>query len=131
MSLSQPHVLVIDDNLANIELTRFLLEQDGMHVDVATDSTEVAERLGMAKPDLILMDIQMPDRDGLSMTRELKADVATRDIVIVAFTAYAMTGDARRLMAAGCDGYISKPVDVKTFASTVRGHLKCVEDRMG
>lgn len=129
MSLSQPRVLVIDDNWANLELARFLLEEDGMRVDVATDSTEVAERLGTVKPDLILMDIQMPDRDGLSMTRELKADVATRDIVIVAFTAYAMTGDARRMLAAGCDGYISKPVDVKTFASTVRSHLKCVEDR--
>ncbi|HET8871999.1 MAG TPA: response regulator [Aquabacterium sp.] len=129
MSPNQPHVLVIDDNVANLELARFLLEEDGMCVDVATDPTEVAERLGAQKPDLILMDIQMPGRDGLSITRELKSLTSTRDIVIVAFTAYAMTGDASKLLAAGCDAYISKPVDVKTFASTVRSHLRGIEER--
>lgn len=124
MSLTQPHVLVIDDNQASLELARFLLEADGMRVEVALDVGQVAERLGVSKPDLILMDIQLPGRDGLSLTRELKANAATRGIVIVAFTAYAMTGDESKMLASGCDGYISKPVDVSTFASIVRSHLK-------
>lgn len=123
MSARRPHVLVIDDNLPNLELARILLDTDGMHVEVASHAGEAAMLLGASKPDLILMDIQLPGRDGLSLTRELKADAATRDIVIVAFTAYAMTGDEPKLLAAGCDGYISKPVDVTTFAAIVRSHL--------
>lgn len=70
------------------------------------------------------MDVQLPDIDGLSVTRRLKADPATRDIVIVAFTAYAMKGDEIRMLAAGCDGYLSKPIVVATFADAVRGWLQ-------
>jgi len=75
------------------------------------------------EPDLILMDIQMPGMDGLELTRLLKADARTRPIVIVAFTAYAMKGDEAKFRAAGCDGYLSKPIDVATFAEQVRAYL--------
>jgi len=75
-------------------------------------------------PDLVLMDIQMPGMDGLALTRRLKADAATRHIVIVAFTAYAMKGDELKMRAAGCDGYLSKPIDVASFGQHIRGYLE-------
>ena len=74
-------------------------------------------------PDVILMDIQMPDVDGLEAVRRLRADPATREVVVIAFTAYAMKGDEQKLLAAGCDGYIAKPIDVGSFGQTVRAHM--------
>ncbi len=116
-------VLVVDDNLINNELVRFVLEAGGFEVDVAVDAARALELLAVQPPDLVLMDIQMPGMSGLELTRRLKSDAATRPIPVVAFTAYAMKGDEARLRDAGCDGYISKPIDVATFAQSVRRHL--------
>lgn len=119
----RPRVLVVDDNLINNELVRFVLEAGGLEVDVAVDAARALETLAVQPPDLVLMDIQMPGMSGLELTRRLKADSATRRIPVVAFTAYAMKGDEARLRDAGCDGYISKPIDVATFAQSVKRHL--------
>jgi CheY-like chemotaxis protein len=118
--LSLSRVLVVDDNEFNLELARFVLEADGLAVAAASGAEQALERIPVFQPELILMDIQMPGVDGLELTRRLKADMATREIVVIAFTAYAMKGDQARMLAAGCDGYLSKPIDVALFAAQVR-----------
>jgi CheY-like chemotaxis protein len=116
-------VLLVDDNAINVDLVSFLLDAAGLKVESVQDPRLALEHIGRSRPDLILMDIQMPGIDGLELTRRLKDDPATRDIVVVAFTAYAMKGDEARLLAAGCDAYVAKPIDVSSFARTVRSHL--------
>jgi CheY-like chemotaxis protein len=122
-----PRVLVVDDHALNIELVRFLLEADGWAVEGAADALQAQRRLREFQPDLILMDIQLPGLDGLELTRRLKADAATRHIVVVAFTAYAMKGDEAKMLAAGCDGYLSKPIEVARFTEQVRAFLRNAE----
>ena len=122
--MNAPRVLIVDDNTMNVELVTFVLSADGFVVEAALDAAQALARLAAFAPDLILMDIQLPGMDGVTLTRRLKADPATRHIAIVAFTAYAMKGDEARLRAAGCDGYLSKPLDVATFAANVRGHIE-------
>jgi CheY-like chemotaxis protein len=112
-------VLIVDDNQPNIELAQFLLEDAGFVVDTASDAEQALAHIAGARPDLILMDIQLPGMDGLHLTSRLKADPATIDIPTVAFTAFAMKGDEEKMRAAGCDGYIAKPVDVEQFAGQV------------
>lgn len=121
-------LLVVDDHPLNIELVRFVLEADGFVVESAADALQALDRIPGFAPDLILMDVQLPGMDGLELTRRLKADPATRAIVIVAFTAYAMKGDAERMRAAGCDGYVSKPIDVSRFAAQLRQTLALARD---
>jgi CheY-like chemotaxis protein len=116
-------VLIIDDNPLNVELAEFLLTADGFEVDTAADAPAALELLARHRPDVILMDVQLPGQDGLALTRRLKGDPATRGIAVIAFTAYAMKGDEAKMLAAGCDGYLSKPIDVSSFAASVRGHL--------
>ena len=123
MATRQARVMVVDDHVLNVELVRFILDAEGWAVALAGDAQQALALLPGFAPDLILMDIQMPGIDGLALTRQLKADPATSHIVIVAFTAYAMKGDEARMMAAGCDGYISKPIEVATFAAQVRALL--------
>ena len=123
MNIETPRVLVVDDNPLNVELARAVLAADGFDVRSAQDAVGAAVCIGQFAPHLILMDIQMPDMDGLAFTRQLKADAATRHIVVLAFTAHAMKGDEARMLQAGCDGYLSKPIHIKTFAATVRAHL--------
>ena len=118
-----PRVLVVDDNPLNIELARAVLAADGFEVDAAADATEAAQRIRHFRPALVLMDIQLPGVDGLTLTRQIKADPATRSIVVLAFTAYAMKGDEAKMLQAGCDGYLSKPIDVGSFAAEVRARL--------
>ncbi|MEP7295060.1 MAG: response regulator [Burkholderiales bacterium] len=122
-SASPARVLVVDDNAINIDLVRFVLQADGLVVDAAADAAAALQLIEQACPDAILMDIQMPGMDGLEFTRLLKADPRRRHITIIAFTAYAMKGDEQKMRDAGCDGYISKPIDVKTFAADVRSFL--------
>lgn len=120
---SAPLVLVVEDNEVNQLLTAAVLERDGFAVELARTSSEAMERLRLHKPDMILMDVQLPGMDGLSFTRKLKADPATARITIVAVTAHAMAGDREQTLAAGCAGYISKPIDTRTFGSQVREFL--------
>ena len=121
--MSRFRVLIVDDNRLNAELAEFVLENGDFLVDLAVDAEHALASIPEFRPDLILMDIQMPRMDGLALTRRLKDDPSTRHIVIIAFTAYAMKGDESRMLQAGCDGYVSKPIAVATFASTIRGFL--------
>ena len=122
--MTTPRILIVDDNAMNDELVKFVLEADSVDVDSAADASEALARIPVFQPELILMDMQMPGMDGLELTRLLKADPATNGIVIVAFTAYAMQGDEAKMRVAGCDGYLSKPIDVATFAARVRSMLR-------
>jgi two-component system cell cycle response regulator DivK len=116
-------VLVVEDNPANMTLATFLLKSAGYVVLNATDA-EIGLALARAEqPDLILMDIQLPGMDGLEATGVLKRDEATRDIPVIALTALAMKGDEERIRAAGCDGYIAKPLAYREFLATVSMHL--------
>ena len=112
--------LVVDDNAINLELAAFVLRAQGFAVECACSAVEAVARTGTFRPDVILMDIQMPDVDGLEAVRRLRGDPATRGVVVIAFTAYAMKGDEQKLRAAGCDGYIAKPIDIASFGQTVR-----------
>ena len=116
-------ILVVDDNDAGLLLVTSVLKFDGFQVDSAGSAPEVLERLSVRLPDLILMDVQLPGQDGLSLTRELKADPVTAGIPIVALTANAMAGDRERALDAGCIGYISKPIDTRTFAEEIQRFL--------
>ena len=115
-----PRVLVVDDSELNIEIATHLLGKAGMQVATALDGGGVLAQVAAFAPDLVLMDIQLPGLDGLALTQQLRAQPATRSLVIVAFTAYAMKGDREKFLAGGCDGYISKPIDVETFVDEVR-----------
>jgi two-component system cell cycle response regulator DivK len=121
--MSAARILVVDDNPLNIELVNFVLGSAGFACEVVTDATQVLAVVAACQPELILMDIQMPNTDGLQLTQQIKADPATRHIIIVAFTAYAMKGDEVKMRAAGCDGYVSKPINVATFADQIRSYL--------
>ena len=116
-------ILVVDDNDAGLELVRFVLEIEGFRVETAGSSAEVLRRLKTHTPDLILMDVQLPGQDGLSLTRQLKADPATVQIPIVALTAHAMDGDREQALAAGCSGYVTKPINTRTFGDEVKEFL--------
>lgn len=117
-------ILIIDDNAMNLKLTRVLLSSLGYDVHTATNAEEALATLATVRPRLILMDLQLPGIDGLELTRRLKADPATRDICIVALTAYAMKGDEQRARAAGCDGYITKPIDTRILPGVVAAYLQ-------
>lgn len=112
-------VLVIEDTPANMKLVSMLLERAGYRVLQAQDAVAGIALAQEQRPDLILMDIQLPGMDGLEATRLLKADAATRQIKVVALTAFAMKGDEQRMLLAGCDGYIAKPIQYKEFLAEV------------
>ncbi|HYX21622.1 MAG TPA: response regulator [Thermoanaerobaculia bacterium] len=116
-------ILIVDDNPVNLKLARVLLTADGYEVRTATAAEEALDILKDFRPRLILMDVQLPGMDGLELTRRLKADPRMREVVIVALTAYAMKGDEERALAAGCDGYIGKPIDTRRLAAQVAGLL--------
>ena len=116
-------ILIIEDNADNMELAVFLLESAGHTVLSAVDAEA---GLAMARehlPRIILMDIQLPGMDGLEATALLKLDAKTRAIPVIALSALAMKGDEERILAAGCDGYIAKPMGVQKFLSTIAGLL--------
>ena len=121
--MSRGTILVVDDHPTNLKLCKVMLSVDGYEVHTAADAEEALVLLGTVHPGLILMDLQLPGLDGLELTRRLKADPATRDIVIVALTAYAMKGDEQKALDAGCDGYLAKPIDTRLLAATVAKYL--------
>jgi len=116
-------ILVVDDNLTNLKLARVLLTGEGYEVRVATGSTEAIELLKSFSPALILMDLQLPEMDGLELTKLLKKDPTLERVPIVALTANAMKGDEERALEAGCDGYITKPIELDTFGRRVAEYL--------
>jgi CheY-like chemotaxis protein len=117
-------VLIVDDNPVNLRLTEVVLKGARHEVHTARDAESALEAIASIRPGLILMDIQLPGMDGLELTRRLRADPDTRDIVIVATSAYAMASDKRKAREAGCDGYIVKPIDVRTLPETVSVYLR-------
>ena len=119
----EPWILLVEDNEANRMLACAVLERDGLSVRWAGSAQAARKLLSAGRPALVLMDIQLPGMDGLSFTRELKADPATSTIPVVAVTAHAMEADRELAIAAGCDGYIFKPIDVRTFGALVRGYM--------
>ena len=112
-------VLIVEDNAANMTLAIFLLESAGHTVISATDAEAGLTLARAEQPRLILMDIQLPGMDGLEATVLLKQDDATRGIPVIALTALAMKGDEERIRAAGCDGYIAKPLAYKDFLAVI------------
>ena len=119
-------ILVVEDNDMNMQLVEFLLEEGGYDIVKATSGEEALALTRDANggaPDLILMDIHLPGMDGLSVIRAMKEDARTARIPILALTAHAMRGDRDRFLEAGCDGYISKPIDVKTFVASIERYL--------
>jgi len=117
-------ILVVDDNGTNRKLVSDVLGFDGYRILQAGDAEAAQEIIRSTPPDLILMDIALPGMDGLTLTRMLKASETTRHIVIVALTAFAMKGDDARAREAGCDGYITKPIDTRTLPDSVDGYLR-------
>jgi len=116
-------VLIIEDHPANMKLATFLLKNAGHEVLAAVDAETGLTMARAEQPDLILMDIQLPGMDGLEATRQLKQDASTRAIPVIALTALAMKGDEERIRAAGCDGYIAKPMRYQAFLATVAAQL--------
>jgi CheY-like chemotaxis protein len=117
-------VLVIEDNPLNLELVRDILTNAGYDVLEAADGVAGVEIALVEKPDLVLMDLQLPGMDGLEATRRLRSDPALRKTAIVALTAHAMRGEEERAIAAGCDGFITKPIRVREFAGLVATYLR-------
>ncbi len=116
-------VLVVDDNPTNLKLACDLLEMGGYEVVRAADAEQARTVLGDSAIDIILMDIELPGTDGLTLTRVLKADERTKEIPIVALTAFAMKGDDQKAFEAGCVGYIAKPIDTRQFCAQVAKYL--------
>jgi two-component system cell cycle response regulator DivK len=118
-----PRVLVVEDNPVNLELVAALIEREG-YVALLADTADLGLRLAATeRPDLIVMDIQLPGMSGYDATRRLKADPATTRIPVMALTAHAMRGDEAQARAAGFDAFLSKPIDTRIFLETVRRFL--------
>ena len=119
-------ILIVDDNPTNLKLVCQVLEYEDCEIVTAPDAEAAQEVVKSQPPDLILMDIALPGMDGLTLTRILKSDARTRHIAIVALTAFAMKGDDLKAREAGCDGYITKPIDTRTLAGQV---AECLHKR--
>jgi len=117
-------ILIVDDNPTNLKLVAYLMTANGYQVTTALDAEAALAAIRREAPRLILMDVQLPGMDGLELTRRLKADPATHDIIVVAVTAYAMKGDQDRALAAGCDDYVAKPIDTRTLPDAIARHLR-------
>jgi two-component system cell cycle response regulator DivK len=120
-------VLVIEDNEQNLYLVTFILEKHGYEVLAAQDGKEGIDMAVSVKPDLILLDIQLPVMDGYAVARQLRTNADLSRIPIVAVTSYAMTGDREKTIEAGCNGYIEKPINPDTFMRQVEEHLAAME----
>jgi len=116
-------ILVIEDNERNMYLVTFILEKSGYQVIQARDGQAGIALARQFKPDLILLDIQLPVMDGYAVARELVQNGELRDVPIVAVTSYAMVGDRERVLAAGCVGYIEKPINPATFVAEIEQYL--------
>lgn len=116
-------ILIVDDNPQNLKLARVILVGAGYEVRTAEDAEGALEVLRTFRPLVILMDLQLPGMDGLELTRRLKVEPASAHIAIIALTAYAMKGDEERALAAGCDGYITKPISIDHLVQTVAAQV--------
>ena len=117
-------ILIVEDNPLSMRLAQFVLERRGFQVRMAANGAECLAELGRELPDLILMDIQLPGEDGLAITNKIRTDSRTAQLIIVAVTVHAMLGDRERILAAGCDGYISKPIQATNLAHELERYVK-------
>jgi CheY-like chemotaxis protein len=115
--------MIVDDNAANLKLAGDLLEFEGFEVYRCIDAESALKDLSHRQPNLILMDLALPGIDGLQLTRKLKSEEGTSKIKIIALTASAMKGDKERILSAGCDGYIAKPIDTRKFKEQILEYL--------
>ena len=122
--MSTARILVIDDNPINLKLVCDVLECEGYEILKTVDAEEAERIIEHHRPELVLVDIALPGMDGLTLTRRLKAEEKTKDLVIVALTAFAMMGDEQKARDAGCDGYITKPIDTRALPALVAGYLQ-------
>lgn len=122
--MSNESILVVDDAPVNLKLADLILRKEGFQVYAVADAEEALRLLRTVHPTLMLVDIQLPGMDGLELTRRVKQEASTSDIIVVALTACAMKGDEERATAAGCDGYITKPINTNTFGRRIREYLK-------
>jgi CheY-like chemotaxis protein len=116
-------ILVVEDNETNLYLIRFILEKSGYEVIEAREGSVGVELAVKENPDLILMDVQLPDINGLEATKRIRASEADGDIPIIALTSFAMAGDKEKALAAGCTGYIEKPINPETFIAEIEKYL--------
>ena len=121
---SSPKILVVEDNQDNREMVVKVLKFNGYQVVEADDGEEAIEKAKAEHPDLILLDIFLPKMDGYEVTRRLKGDTSLKNIPIIALTAHAMKGSMEEALAAGCDGYIPKPIDVRELSKQIQRFLK-------
>ena len=112
-------ILIVEDNVDNYELVRFLLERAGHDTRWARGGREAIQMSKQEKPDLIIMDLSLPEMDGWTATERIKTDVETNHIPIAALTAHTLPGDRKRALDAGCDGFLSKPINIALFNETV------------
>ncbi len=117
-------ILIIEDNEQNLYLATYLLKKNGCKIITAKDGFEAIEKAKMEKPDLILMDMQLPEMDGFEATRRIKSIPGISSIPIVAVTSYAMVGDKEKALAAGCAGYIEKPFMPETFVPEIEKYFR-------
>jgi CheY-like chemotaxis protein len=121
--MAREPILIVDDNAHNLKLVRVILAAEQYEVKTAADAEQALMILESFAPQLILMDLQLPGMDGLELTRQLRTDPSRRQIIIIALTAYAMKGDEERALSAGCDGYMSKPIEIDALIKMVAAQL--------
>ena len=121
--MTKARILIVEDNMDNYELVRYVLEREGYDVFLAVNGRDGVDAARAQKPDLILMDLGMPEMDGWKATQELKADNETRSIPLYALTAHTLPHERKRAIEAGCDGYLSKPIQMKGFLNVVEQAL--------
>ncbi|MGZ9234748.1 MAG: response regulator [Anaerolineales bacterium] len=119
--MSQGRILIVEDDIDNYELVRFILERAGYDVFLAVNGRDGVAAARLQKPDLILMDLGMPEMDGWNAAQKLKADEATKSILLFALTAHTLPSERKRAMEAGCDGYVSKPIHMDGFLKMIEG----------
>ena len=125
--MSSPCILVVDDNPTNLRLAADVLECEGYEILKAVDAEEAQQIIAQGRPELVLLDIALPGMDGLTLTRKLRANEKTKNLIIVALTAFAMKGDEQKARDAGCDGYITKPIDTRALPGQVAGYLRAAQ----
>ena len=117
--MSKGRILIVEDNMDNYELVRFVLERAGYDVFLAVNGRDGVDAARLQRPDLILMDLSMPEMDGWIAAEKLKADEATQSILLYALSAHTLPHERKRALQAGCDGYVSKPIHVQSFLDVI------------
>jgi two-component system cell cycle response regulator DivK len=117
--MNKRRILVVEDNMDNYELVRFILERAGYDVFLAVNGRDGVDAARLQQPDLILMDLGMPEMDGWSAAEKIKSDPATRLIPLYALSAYTLPSDRKRALDAGCDGYLTKPIHMQSFLDAI------------